>query len=127
MLYQEIYLVGQSCNMGEFKRGSFFTPQPLKFRELAYKRREVGIVVLTVKPSLMPSPKRSFQQKVEEHGTRAGLETHTPDNLVVSGTQLVFQENVVLEQREIRWNAKKCFTEMDEDGDLKNGIRVEVN
>jgi hypothetical protein len=40
----------------------------------------------------------------------AGLETHAPDNLVVSGTWLVFQEKVILEQRKVRRNAKKCFT-----------------
>jgi hypothetical protein len=55
------------------------------------------------------------------------LETHAPDNLAVSGTWLVFQEKVVLEQGKIRWNAKKCFTEIDKDGDLKNGIRVEMD
>jgi hypothetical protein len=46
---------------------------------------------------------------------------------MVSGTWLVFQEKIILEQREIRQNAKKCLTEMDEDGDLKNGIMVEMD
>jgi hypothetical protein len=36
---------------------------------------------------------------------RVGLETHAPDNLAVSGTQLVFQQKVILEQREIIRNA----------------------
>jgi hypothetical protein len=53
------------------------------------------------------------------------LETHTSDNLAVSGAWLVFQEKIIFEQREIRQNAEKCLTEMDEDDDLKNGIRVE--
>jgi hypothetical protein len=111
----------------EFERGRFFTPRPLKFRELAYKRREAGFMVLTVEPHPVPSLKRSFHRKVEEAGERAGLETHTLDNLAISSTRLVFQEKVILEQWEIRRNAKKCFIEVDEDGDLKNGIRVEVN
>jgi hypothetical protein len=38
-----------------------------------------------------------------------------------------FKKKVVFEQRGIGQNAKKCFTEMDEDGDLKNRIRVEVD
>jgi hypothetical protein len=75
----------------------------------------------------VPSPKGSLHQKVKEAGMRTGLETHAPDNLAVSDTWLVFQEKVVLKQGKIRWNAKKCFTEMDEDGDLKNGIRVEMD
>jgi hypothetical protein len=99
----------------------------LKFREPAYKRRVAGFMVPTVQPCPMPSPKGSLHHKVEEAGTRVGLETHAPDNLVVSGTRLVFQQKVILEQREIIRNAKKCFTEMDKDGNLKNGIRVEMD
>jgi hypothetical protein len=49
-------------------------------------------VVLVVEPCLVPSPKGSHHWKVKEAGARAGLETHAPDNLVVSGTRLVFQE-----------------------------------
>jgi hypothetical protein len=84
-------------------------------------------VVLAVAPHLMPSPKGSLHRKVEEAGVSVGVETHALDNLAVSGAQLVFQEKIILEQREIRWNANKCFTKMDEDGDLKNGIRVKMD
>jgi hypothetical protein len=28
---------------------------------------------------------------------------------------------------EIRRNSEKSFTEMDEDGDLKNGVRIEMD
>jgi hypothetical protein len=55
------------------------------------------------------------------------LETHAPDNLAVIGTRLVFQEKIILEQRKIKWNAKKYFTEMDEDGDLKNGVGIKMD
>jgi hypothetical protein len=68
-----------------------------------------------------------YNRDVKEADTRVGLETHTSDNLAISGAQLVFQEKVILEQREIGWNGKKCFTEMDEDGALRNGIRVEMD
>jgi hypothetical protein len=47
-------------------------------------------VVLAVEPRPVPSPKGSFHRKVEEAGTRAGLETHPSDNFTVSGTRLVF-------------------------------------
>jgi hypothetical protein len=83
-------------------------------------------MVLIVEPHLVPSPKGNLHWEVKEAGARAGLESHTSDNLAVSGTRLVFHEKVILEQREIRRNAKKCFTKMDEDGDLKNRIRVEM-
>jgi hypothetical protein len=96
-LFQEINLVGQGRNIGEFKRSRFFTPRPLKFRESANKRREAGFMVLIVEPCPVPSLKGSLHRKVKEASTRAGLETHTPDNLVVSGTRVVFQEKVILE------------------------------
>jgi hypothetical protein len=76
--------------MGEFKRSEFFTSRPLKFRESAYKRREVGFMVLTVEPRPVPSPKESLYQKVKEADARVRLEAHALDNLVVSGTRLVF-------------------------------------
>jgi hypothetical protein len=60
MFFQETNLVCQSRDMREFKMGQFFTPRPLKFRELAYKRREARFVVLTVEPRLMPSLKGSL-------------------------------------------------------------------
>jgi hypothetical protein len=126
-LLQEINLVGQSDDMAEFKGGRLFTPRHLKFREMTYERREAGFVVLAVEPHLVPSLKGNLHRKVKEAGARADLETHAPDNLAVSGTRLAFQEKVILEQWKIRWNAKKCFTEMDEFGDLKNGVGVKMD
>jgi hypothetical protein len=41
--------------------------------------------------------------------------------------ELIFQEKVTLKKRKIRRNAKKCLAKMDEDGDLENGIRVEMD
>jgi hypothetical protein len=95
--FQEINFVGQGHAMGEFKRSRFFTPSPLKFRESTHKRREAGFMVLTIEPRTVPSSKGSLHRKVKEAGARAGLETHTPDNLAVSGTRLIFQEKVILE------------------------------
>jgi hypothetical protein len=113
--------------MGEFERSRFFTPRPLKFRELAYKRRQTRFMVLAVEPHLMSSPKGSVHRKVKEADVRVGSETHAPNNLTVCGTQLVFNEKVILEQRKIRRNSNECFTKMDEDGDLKNRIRIEMD
>jgi hypothetical protein len=105
MLFQEINFVGQDHDVGEFKRSRFFTPRPLKFRELAYERREAGFMVLALEPRPVPSLKGSLHRKVKEAGTREGLETHTPNNLAVSGTRLVLQEKVILEQSKVRRNS----------------------
>jgi hypothetical protein len=84
-------------------------------------------MVLTVEPHHVPSPKGSLHWEVKEVGVRAGLETHTTDNHEVSSAQLIFQEEVIFEQRKVRGNAKKCLAKMDKDDDLKNGVRVEMD
>jgi hypothetical protein len=42
------------------------------------------------KPSLVPSPERSFHGEVKEANARASLETNAPDDLLVTGAWLVF-------------------------------------
>jgi hypothetical protein len=49
-------------------------------------------MVLTVKPSPVPSPMGGLHRKVKEASARVSLETHTPNNLAASGARLVFQE-----------------------------------
>jgi hypothetical protein len=78
--------------MGMFKRSRLFTPGPLKFRESTYKKREAGFVVLTVEPCPVPSPKVGLHRKVKEVDARAGLESHVPDNLLVSGFNWYFKK-----------------------------------
>jgi hypothetical protein len=90
LLFQVVDFVGQSCYLREFELGGLFSPSSLEFWESAIKGREARFMLLTIKPDPMPSPKRSVQRKVEEASTRAGLKTYTPNNLLVSGTQLVF-------------------------------------
>jgi hypothetical protein len=78
LLFQVVDFVGQSCYLREFKWGGLLTPSSLELRESAYKGREARLVVLTIKPSPMPSPERSLQRKVKEANTRVGLKTYTP-------------------------------------------------
>jgi hypothetical protein len=127
LLFQVVDFVGQNCYLREFEWGGLFTPSSLELGEMAYKRREARFMVLTIKPGHMPSSERSLQRKVEEANTRAGLKTYTPNNLSVSDTWLVFQEKIILEQGKIRGNSNECFTEIDEDGDFKNRIGIEMD
>jgi hypothetical protein len=73
----------------------FFAPSVVKLRESAHEGREAGFMFLAIEPCPVPSSKRSFQGKIEEASTRAGLETYAPNNLLVGGTQLVLEEEVV--------------------------------
>jgi hypothetical protein len=68
-LCQEVNLVSQGYDMGEFKRSRLFTLGPLKFRESTYERREAGFVVLTVEPHPVSSLKGSLHREVKEAGT----------------------------------------------------------
>jgi hypothetical protein len=46
---------------------------------------------------------------------------------MVGSAQLVFQEEIVLEQGEIRRNPKISLTEVDKNSDQKNRVRVKMN
>jgi hypothetical protein len=87
---QKVDLVHQSNNLGELEWSQLFTPSSLELRKPAYKWREAGFMVLTIEPCSVPPPERSFQREVEEASVRVGLKTYSPNNLPVSGTQLVF-------------------------------------
>jgi hypothetical protein len=95
VLFQEIDFVGQGRDVGEFKRSMFFTPSSLEFKESAHKGRETSFMILTVEPRHVPSPQRSLHRKIKKAGARAGLKTHTPNDLMVSGTRLILQEKVI--------------------------------
>jgi hypothetical protein len=67
--------------MRELERCGFFAPSLLKFKELAYKGREAWFMILIVEPRYMPSLKRGLHGKLKKADARAGLKTHTPNNL----------------------------------------------
>jgi hypothetical protein len=69
--------------VGEFERSRFFTPSPMEFRESANKGSEARFMILVVEPRPVPSLKRSFHRKIKEASVRAGLKTHTPNDLTV--------------------------------------------
>jgi hypothetical protein len=58
---------------------------------------------------------------------RAGLETYALNNLSVSGTRLILQEEVIFEKRKVRRNPDENLTKMDENGDLNNRVRINMN
>jgi hypothetical protein len=87
---------------------------------LTHKGREARF--MSLEPCPVPSPKRSLHRKIKEARARSGLKTHTPNDLTVSDTRLIFQEKLILEQEKIKRDSKKSSAKMDKDGDLKNQI-----
>jgi hypothetical protein len=104
-LFQETNFVAQGCNQGKFERSRFFTPSPLKFRDSAHKGTEARLMILIVEPGPVPS----LHRNIKEADVRVGLKTHTPDDLKVSGTRLIFQEKIILEQGKIRGIPRKAL------------------
>jgi hypothetical protein len=90
------------------------------FIKVAPCTQEARFMILKIKRSLVPSPERIFRGEVKEAATRASFETNTLDDLSVIGAWLVFQEKLILEQREAWRNSQESFTKMDEDGKLKD-------
>jgi hypothetical protein len=113
--------------LGKLKWSWLFAPSTIELRELAQEGREAGLMILAIEPCPVPSLKSSFQGKVEKADTRAGLETYEPNNLSVGSIQLILQEELVFEKRKVRRNLEKNLTKMDENGDLKNKVRVNMN
>jgi hypothetical protein len=125
-LFQEVELVDQSNNLRDFDWSRLFTSGSLELEELADEGGEARFVILAVQPCSMPSPERIFQGKIKDTSTRAVLEACAPYNFPVGSARLVFQE-VVFEQWEAWKNPKVSFVEMDKEGNLENGVRVQMD
>jgi hypothetical protein len=97
MLFQDVDFVGQGSDLREFERSGLFTPCSSELEESANKRREAGLMVFTVKPCPAPSLKRGLNREFKEANVGSGLKTHTPNNIAVSDTRLIFQEKIVPE------------------------------
>jgi hypothetical protein len=70
-------------------------------REVADKGGEVGLVILTVKSLFMSALERWFQGKIEEITVLAGLDVNTTNDLSLGSTRLIFQEEIMFEEREV--------------------------
>jgi hypothetical protein len=75
-------------------------------------------MVLAIEPCFVPSLGIHHHGKIKEAGVRAGLETHTSNELLASGARPILQEEIVLEQGKVRRNSMKSFVEMEKYGDL---------
>jgi hypothetical protein len=58
---------------------------------------------------------------------RARLEAYATDNLPFIDTGLILQQEIAFEYGKIQRHTEKCFTQMHKDGNLKDGVRVEMN
>jgi hypothetical protein len=96
-------------------------------RGVNQQQGEAGFMFLAVEQCLMPSPQGSFQGKVKKDGARADLKTYAPNDFLICGARLILQEKVILEHRKVRRNSSESFTKMEEDDNLENGIRVEMD
>jgi hypothetical protein len=68
----------------------------------------------------LPALEKGFQGKIEEIAVSASQDADTADDLSLGSTGLIFQEEIMLEEREIRRDGEISLAQMDEDGDLKN-------
>jgi hypothetical protein len=94
---------------------------------VADKRGKARFMVLAVEPGFTPSLKGSLQGKIKEIVMRMRLDAYTINDLLFGRTRLVFQEKVIPEEWEIGVDGEIALAEVNKYGNLKNGIRVEVN
>jgi hypothetical protein len=110
----------------EFGSHGFLHPVSIVFRESADEGWEAGFIVFVVKLGFMLSLDPSVHRKIKEVTARVSLDAYTTDDLPASSARLVFQEEIMFEQGEVRMNNKENLTQMDEDDDLENLVRVKV-
>jgi hypothetical protein len=84
-------------------------------------------MVFTIKPLFVPSLEGRFQGEFEEAAAWASLDADTTNNFLISGTQLILQEEVMLEQGEVGIDSEISIAQMNKDGDLEKVIRVEMD
>jgi hypothetical protein len=70
---------------------------------------------------------RSLQRKIKEVMMRGRLDAYTTDDLPLSHTRLVLQEEVMLEEWEVGVDGEIALADVNKYDDLKNGIRFELN
>jgi hypothetical protein len=73
------------------------------------------------------SLERSIQRKIKEVTNRARLDAYTTNELSLSCTHMILQEEIMLEKWDIGVDGEIALTEVKKYDDLKNEIRVEVN
>jgi hypothetical protein len=111
----------------ELDRCGFFRLGTTELGESANEWREARFMIFTIKPGLMPSLERSLNWQIQEAIVRACLEAYATNNLQFIRTRLIPQQEIAFEQEKIWRHAKKGFTLMHKDDNLKDGVRVEMN
>jgi hypothetical protein len=84
-------------------------------------------MIFAIEPLFVPSFERGFQGVVKEVTAQASLNTNTTNNLLVSNARLIFQEEIMLEQRKVGVYGEISLAQIDQDDDLENGVRVEMD
>jgi hypothetical protein len=57
----------------------------------------------------------------------ASFYANATDDLTLVDTGLVFQEKIMFKETKVWVHSKIGFTQMDQDGDLENQVRVQVD
>jgi hypothetical protein len=105
----------------------FFGAGTTKLRESANEGLEARLMVFTIKPGLVPSLEQSLHWQTQEAIVRTRLEAYAAYNLHFISAGLILQQKIAFEQGKIRMHTKEALPKMHKDGNLKNGVRVEVN
>jgi hypothetical protein len=84
-------------------------------------------MVFAIKPELVSSLEQSLHLLIQEAAARASLEAYAVDNLPFIGAMLILQQEIAFDQGKIWRHGKKGLIEMHKNGNLKDGVRIEIN
>jgi hypothetical protein len=125
-LFQEIDPINQRGHLRSFEWSRLFTPSPLELGESSHEGGEARFMVLIVEHVLC-HPRREFFKGRSRKLARGRVCRPTP--LMTSNLRrsVDILGKIIFEQGKVWGNPKIGFAEVDKNGDLKDGVRVEMD
>ena len=81
-------------------------------------------MVRTIKPLGMPLLQRRFKRDVKKMPAQTRLEVCSPEGMPQGPVWVRFYVKEIFEETGVRRNARESFAQVNEDGDLEDGVRV---
>ena len=83
-------------------------------------------MVWAVEPLGMPAFQRRFIWNMKEVPTRASLQISSTNGILMGAARVRLDEEIVFEEVGMGSNAEESLTKMHENGNLKNGIWIQI-
>jgi hypothetical protein len=84
-------------------------------------------MIFTIESLFMLALERFHQWEIEEIMIRTSLDADVADYLSLDDARLIFQEEIMCEERKIWMDGEISLTQLDKDNDLKDRVWIQMN